>query len=96
VSASPSVLVIAVATAIPKSGLLVRLRNIDHIIPEALGGLTEEDNRWLACSLCNNHKGVRLRRSILKPARSCDSSIRDVRFGASTLPGRRQVIGLSE
>ena len=24
---------------------------IDHLIPESLGGLTEEDNLWLACSL---------------------------------------------
>ena len=30
---------------------------IDHIIPRALGGPTEEDNLWLACSLCNDHKG---------------------------------------
>ncbi len=33
---------------------------IDHLIPEALGGLTEEDNLWLACSLCNDHKGQRI------------------------------------
>jgi hypothetical protein len=33
---------------------------IDHIIPESLGGPTEEDNLWLACSLCNNHKGNRI------------------------------------
>jgi hypothetical protein len=32
---------------------------IDHIIPEALGGSTEEENLWLACSLCNCHKGDR-------------------------------------
>jgi len=30
---------------------------IDHIIPRALAGPTAEDNLWLACSLCNNHKG---------------------------------------
>jgi 5-methylcytosine-specific restriction endonuclease McrA len=30
---------------------------IDHIIPRALGGPTVEDNLWLACSLCNDHKG---------------------------------------
>src|SRR5690349_6073469 len=30
---------------------------IDHIIPRALGGPTEEDNLWLACSLCNDYKG---------------------------------------
>jgi hypothetical protein len=33
---------------------------MDHLIPEALGGLTEEDNLWLACSLCNDHKGQRI------------------------------------
>lgn len=30
---------------------------IDHIIPQSLGGPTEEENLWLACSLCNDHKG---------------------------------------
>jgi len=33
---------------------------IDHIIPESLGGETEEDNLWLACSLCNDHKNDRI------------------------------------
>lgn len=33
---------------------------LDHIVPEALGGLTVEDNLWLACSLCNDHKGDRI------------------------------------
>jgi hypothetical protein len=33
---------------------------IDHIIPESLGGQTEEDNLWLACSLCNDHKSDRI------------------------------------
>ena len=33
---------------------------IDHLIPEALGGLTEEDNLWLACSLSNDAKGCRI------------------------------------
>jgi hypothetical protein len=32
---------------------------IDHLIPESLGGPTEEDNLWLACSLCNEHRGNR-------------------------------------
>lgn len=34
--------------------------DIDHIIPTSLGGLTEEENLWLACSLCNLHKGNRV------------------------------------
>ncbi|MEZ4295962.1 MAG: HNH endonuclease signature motif containing protein [Polyangiaceae bacterium] len=33
---------------------------IDHLIPEALGGLTVRENLWLACSLCNDHKGARI------------------------------------
>jgi hypothetical protein len=33
---------------------------IDHLIPQALGGLTEQDNLWLACSLCNDYKGDRV------------------------------------
>jgi 5-methylcytosine-specific restriction endonuclease McrA len=32
----------------------------DHLIPQSLGGLTEEDNLWLACSLCNDHKVNRI------------------------------------
>lgn len=33
---------------------------LDHLIPEALGGLTEEDNLWLDCSLCNDCKSGRI------------------------------------
>ena len=33
---------------------------IDHLIPQSLGGPTEEANLWLACSLCNDHKSSRL------------------------------------
>ena len=33
---------------------------IDHTVPESLGGLTEEGNLWLACSLCNDHKSDRI------------------------------------
>jgi hypothetical protein len=33
--------------------------NIEHIIPVSAGGATEEDNLWLACWLCNLHKGDR-------------------------------------
>ena len=33
---------------------------IEHIVPEVLGGTTETDNLWLACSLCNEHKSGRI------------------------------------
>lgn len=34
--------------------------DVEHIFPESRGGLTEEDNLWLACSGCNDHKGDRI------------------------------------
>jgi 5-methylcytosine-specific restriction endonuclease McrA len=33
--------------------------DIEHIIPEALNGPTEEENLWLACGRCNECKGNR-------------------------------------
>jgi hypothetical protein len=33
---------------------------IDHLIPEALAGETDEENLWLACPLCNGHKSDRI------------------------------------
>lgn len=33
---------------------------IDHLLPRSLGGLSTEENLWLACSLCNDHKSNRL------------------------------------
>jgi len=32
--------------------------HLEHIIPAAKGGSDDENNLWLACSLCNNYKGV--------------------------------------
>lgn len=33
---------------------------LDHIVPVSHGGRTIEDNLWLACSACNDHKHDRL------------------------------------
>ncbi len=33
---------------------------IDHIIPESLGGLTVEENLWLACSFATTIKRIEL------------------------------------
>jgi hypothetical protein len=33
---------------------------IDHLIPQALGGPTIEENLWLACPACNGFKGHRI------------------------------------
>jgi hypothetical protein len=33
--------------------------HIEHIIPEARGGPSSEDNLWLACCVCNNAKGTK-------------------------------------
>ena len=32
---------------------------IDHIYPVAKGGSDDEENLWLACSLCNEHKSAK-------------------------------------
>jgi len=33
---------------------------VDHLLPQALGGHTIEVNLWLACSACNAFKGQRI------------------------------------
>lgn len=33
---------------------------IEHIVPESLGGETIEDNLWLSCSYCNDYKNDRV------------------------------------
>ncbi len=32
--------------------------HVEHIIPEAAGGSSAEENLWLACPLCNGYKGT--------------------------------------
>ncbi len=32
----------------------------EHLYPRSLGGPTTEENLWLACSLCNDHKNNRV------------------------------------
>jgi hypothetical protein len=34
------------------------LLELEHLLPEALGGTNVEENLWLACRLCNGFKGV--------------------------------------
>ncbi|OQW86515.1 MAG: restriction endonuclease [Thiotrichaceae bacterium IS1] len=41
---------------IPETVVLVS-HQIDHIIAEKHGGLTEADNLALSCAVCNKHKG---------------------------------------
>jgi len=36
------------------------LLEIEHIIPEAHGGTSDEDNLFLACPICNSHKSQRM------------------------------------
>lgn len=40
----------------PQHLVMARLE-IEHIIPRAQGGSDDEANLWLACPLCNRHKG---------------------------------------
>jgi len=34
--------------------------DVEHLIPEALGGPTTQENLWLACTRCNDFKGNRI------------------------------------
>jgi len=40
----------------PQHLVMARLE-IEHIIPVSKGGRSDEENLWLACPLCNGHKG---------------------------------------
>jgi len=35
------------------------LLELDHIVPEAHGGTSDEENLFLACPMCNSHKADR-------------------------------------
>ena len=43
----------------PQRLVMARLQ-IEHILPRAKGGTSEEANLWLSCPLCNNYKGDRI------------------------------------
>lgn len=38
--------------------LVMGALEIEHLVPRAKGGSDDEDNLWLACSLCNRYKGA--------------------------------------
>ncbi len=35
--------------------------HVEHILPIAAGGASDEENLWLACCVCNNAKGTQTR-----------------------------------
>ncbi|MDJ0736019.1 MAG: HNH endonuclease signature motif containing protein [Nostocaceae cyanobacterium] len=47
---------------------VLKLLEVEHIIPKAKGGSDDEDNLWLACRLCNNYKGTQT--DAIDPVRS--------------------------
>lgn len=69
---------------------------LDHIIPESLGGPTEPENLCLACGVCNSHKAGVSPRTILRAALSSDSLIRCVRHGWNTWAGAARAIELRD
>ena len=34
--------------------------HVEHIIPRARGGSSQESNLWLACAWCNSYKGIQV------------------------------------
>jgi 5-methylcytosine-specific restriction endonuclease McrA len=55
--------------------------HLEHIVPLAAGGTSDEENLWLACPLCNGSKGSRVQAT-------------DPETGNKTLCGRATVIAL--
>jgi hypothetical protein len=43
----------------PQRLVMARLE-IEHLVPLAKGGTSEEQNLWLACPLCNGHKSDKI------------------------------------
>ncbi|MEK7276987.1 MAG: HNH endonuclease signature motif containing protein [Chloroflexota bacterium] len=71
---------------------------IDHIIPQSLGGPPEEENLWLACSLCNDHKSDRI--AALDPVtdeivRLFDPRRQNWNEHFAWTPGGDQIVGLT-
>ncbi|WP_295578192.1 HNH endonuclease [uncultured Lamprocystis sp.] len=34
--------------------------HVEHIVPRALGGSSQESNLWLSCAWCNSYKGIQV------------------------------------
>lgn len=63
--------------------------HVEHIIPLAAGGSSSESNLWLACPLCNGHKGVQtVARDPVTGLKSL-CSILDANSGRITFAGAR-------
>lgn len=60
---------------------------MDHLIPQVLGGLTVEENLWLACPACNGFKGHRISARDPETVSLSGCSILVNRSGKSTSSG---------
>jgi 5-methylcytosine-specific restriction endonuclease McrA len=63
--------------------------SIEHIIPEAKGGQTVEENLWLACHGCNELKVRASRHAIRQRESASVYGTRDGKNGRSIFPGVR-------
>ena len=63
--------------------------DIEHIIPEARGGKTEEDNLWLACADCNEFKGDRLEGLTHLQKKLCNCLTLVISAGMTISPGQQ-------
>lgn len=61
---------------------------IDHLIPECMGGETVEDDLWLACPRCNALKALFLWRSTPSQNSKPPCSILEINPGVITLCGQ--------
>jgi len=61
----------------------------DHLYPEVLGGPTERENLWLACTRCNDFKGDRIDALDPEAGETVPPSTHALRYGPNISPGRR-------
>jgi len=65
--------------------------HVEHIIPEAAGGPSIEDNLWLACPLCNGYKSTQTHAPDPQTGERAPLTL-EPRTGMSTLPGVRMAL----
>jgi len=63
---------------------------LDHLIPLAVGGHTDESNLWMACRACNEFKGTQTHAQDPKLIAPFLFSIHALKLGASTLLGAQR------
>jgi len=61
--------------------------HIEHLLPEAKGGTSDEENLWLTCSVCNNYEGHKRTQKTPRRVKLCLYSTLAHKTGRNISPG---------